>query len=98
MERKLKTILIINLIFIFTIVSIPSFVIFAEFSNFSRIDKSLTYTYSTTTPPIDQKLNLNIDVGIIDIKYTTQPVDYLIRIDVDIELAGPNLNGKSYLD
>jgi hypothetical protein len=98
MERKLKTIFIINLIFIFTIVSIPSFVIFAEFSNFSRIDKSLTFIYSSTIPPINKELILNTEVGLINIKYITQPVDYLIRIDVDIELAGPNLNGKSYLD
>lgn len=98
MERKFKTIFVLNLIFIFTIISIPSFVIFAEFGNFNRIDESLTYTYSSTTPPFKRKLNLNIDVGIIDIKYSTNPVDYLVRIDVDIEMAGPNLNGKSYLD
>ncbi|MFX1326644.1 MAG: hypothetical protein ACFE91_00680 [Promethearchaeota archaeon] len=99
MEKRTKTILIIaNLIFIFTIISFPTFILLAEYSHLSRIDESLTYTYSSTTPPIKKELNLNTDLGIIDIKYTTQPTDYLIRIDVDIEMAGPNLNGKSYLD
>lgn len=98
MKRKFEAIFAINLIFIFIIVSIPSLVIFAEFANFDRIDESFTYTYSSTTPPIKKELNLNTDLGIIDIKYTTQPMDYLIRIDVDIVMAGPNLNGKSYLD
>ncbi|MFW9942375.1 MAG: hypothetical protein ACFFFT_15155 [Candidatus Thorarchaeota archaeon] len=98
MERKFRIISFIYLVFVFSILSIPSFVIFAEFANFSRIDKSLTFTFSSTTPPIKKELNLNTDVGIINIKYTTQPVDYLVRIDVDIEMAGPNLNGKSYLD
>jgi hypothetical protein len=98
MERKYRVIFVINLIFIFTIIGIPSFLIFAEFGNFNRIDKSLAYTYSSPTPPIKKKLNLNLDVGTINIKYTTLPVDYLIRIDVEIEMAGPNLNGKSYID
>ncbi|MFX0036874.1 MAG: hypothetical protein ACFE9I_14690 [Candidatus Hermodarchaeota archaeon] len=98
MKRKFEAIVTINLIFVFTIVSIPSLVIFAEFANFNRIDESLTYTYSSTTPPIKKELNLNADVGTIDIRYTTQPVDYLVRVDVNIEMAGPNLNGKSYLD
>ena len=98
MDRKFRTISFIYFIFIFSILSIPSLVIFAEFANFSRIDKSLTYIYSSSTPPFEKELNLNTDVGIIDIKYTTQPVDYLIRIDLKIEMAGPNLIGKSYLD
>ncbi|UCC18450.1 MAG: hypothetical protein JSV62_10065 [Promethearchaeota archaeon] len=99
MERNYRTILIIiNLIFVFSIIIIPSFVIFTEFSSFNRIDQSFSYIYSSTTPPIKKGLNLNADVGIIEIKYISQPVDYLVRIDVSIEMAGPNLEGKSYLD
>ena len=99
MEKKYKTILIItNLVLVFSIISIPPFILFAEFSNFSRIDGSITFSYSSTAPPSKRELNLNADVGIININYITHPVDYIIRIDVNIEMAGPNLDGKSFLD
>jgi hypothetical protein len=99
MERNFKTVLIIvNLFFVFSIISIPSIVIFAEFANFSRLNKSLTYKYRSETPPIEKELNLITDVGIIDIKYVSPSVDYLVMIDVEIEMAGPNLKSKSYLD
>jgi len=99
MERNYKTtFIIINLIFVFSIIIIPTSIIYAKFVEFGRIDKTLTYKYSSETPPFKKDLNLITDVGIIDIKYTTQAVDYLVRIDVDIEIAGQDLNGKSYLD
>ncbi|MFX1487987.1 MAG: hypothetical protein ACFFBI_02495 [Promethearchaeota archaeon] len=99
MERNYKTIfIIINIIFVFSLIIIPTSIIYTKFVNLGRIDKTLTYKYSSETPPFKKDLNLITDVGIIDIKYTTQQVDYLVKIDVDIELAGPNLNGKSYLD
>jgi hypothetical protein len=79
-------------------VSIPTFIFLAEFSNFSRIDESLTYIYSSSTPPFNKELNINTEIGIVDVKYVHQPIDYLVRIDIDIEMTGPNLDGKSYLD
>jgi len=99
MERKYKAILfIIYLFFVFTIIGIPTFILLAEFSNFSRIDDSLTFVYSSTSPPLKKELNLNADIGIIYINYINQPVDYIIKVDVNIEMCGPNLDGKSYLD
>jgi len=99
MERNYKTILIIiNIFFALIIISIPTFILLAEYSNYSRIDEFLTYIYSSTTHPLKRKLNLNADIGLININYITHPVDYLVKIDVNIEMAGPNLNGKSYLD
>ncbi|MFX0006523.1 MAG: hypothetical protein ACFFA7_16480 [Promethearchaeota archaeon] len=99
MERNYKAILIIiYIIFVFSIISIPTLVIFSEFAHFSKINKSLTYKYRTEAPPINKELNLVTDVGIIDIKYVPPSVDYLVKIDVDIEMAGPNLRSKSYLD
>jgi hypothetical protein len=99
MKRKYKTILtIINITFAFIILSIPIFIFLAEFSHYSRIDKSLTYIYSSSTSPPNNELNINSDLGKVDIIYINQPVDYLIRVDVNIEMAGANLEGKSYLD
>jgi hypothetical protein len=99
MERNFKTILIIvNLIFVFSIISIPTIVIFAEFADYSKIDRSLTYKFSSEPAPLEKELNINADLGIIDITYITEPVDYIIKIKVSIEMAGPNLNGKSYTD
>jgi len=77
---------------------IPSFILLVEFSNFGTIDQSLTYVYSSTTPPLKSELNLNADIGIVEINYVNQPVDYIIKVDVNIEMGGPNLDGKSYLD
>jgi len=99
MERKYKTILfVIYVFFVFTIISVPSFILLAKFSNFSRIDESLTYSYSSTAPPLNSELNLNADIGIVNINYISQPVDYIIRVDVNIEMGGPNLDGRSHLD
>ncbi|MFX0025633.1 MAG: hypothetical protein ACFE8M_04400 [Candidatus Hermodarchaeota archaeon] len=99
MERKYKAIFfIIYLLFLFTIISIPSFILLAKFSNYGKINQSLTYVYSSTTPPLKSELNLNADKGIVDINYVNQPVDYIIKVDVNIEMSGPNLDGKSYLD
>lgn len=99
MARKYKTLLIIiNLIFVFTIISIPTSILLAEYSSSNKIDKTLTFTHSLTIPPLKRELNLNADLGRIEINYATQPVDYLVRVDVAIEMAGPNLAGKSYLD
>ncbi len=98
MEKKFKTLFFIYLIFVFSIVTIPSIIIFAEFASFNRIDESLTYKYSSNTPPLEKELNIITDIGIIDIKYVSPSVDYLVKIDVDIEMAGPNLGSKSYLD
>ncbi len=99
MERNFKTVLIIvNLFFVFSIISIPSIVIFAEFVGFSKFNESLTYKYSSEPPPLENELNITTDLGIIDIKYIAEPVDYIIKIEVSIEMAGPNLKGKSYLD
>ncbi|MFX1477758.1 MAG: hypothetical protein ACFFCI_06475 [Promethearchaeota archaeon] len=99
MERNFKTILIVvNLIFVFSIISIPTIVIFAEFAGYNKINKSFTYEYISDTPPLQSGLNVYSDVGIIDIKYVTEPVEYIIKIELSIEMAGPNLNGKSYID
>ena len=99
MERKYKAILfIIYLFFVFTIIGIPTFILLAEFSNFSRIDESLTFSYSSATPPLKSEFNLNADIGLININYVSQPVDYIIKIDVNFEMAGPKLDGKSHLD
>ncbi|MFX1379629.1 MAG: hypothetical protein ACFFA4_11120 [Promethearchaeota archaeon] len=72
--------------------------IFAKFGDYGKIHQSLTYKYTSDTPPLKKELNLNTDVGIIDIQYVPLSVDFLVRIDIDIELAGPNIGSNSYLD
>ncbi|MFW9820166.1 MAG: hypothetical protein ACFFE5_11205 [Candidatus Thorarchaeota archaeon] len=99
MERNFKTVLIIiNLFFVFSIISIPTIIIFAEFGDYGKFNNSLIYKYSSEPPPLEKELNINTDFGIIDINYITEPVDYITEINVSIEMAGPNLNGKTYAD
>jgi hypothetical protein len=78
--------------------SIPTSILLTEYSHSSRIDKNFAYIYSSTSAPTNYELNLNADIGEVEIKYTSQPVDYLIKLDVIIEMGGSNLDGKSHLD
>ena len=43
-------------------------------------------------------LNINLDVGEIAIKYEYAPVDYHVKIELNIEMVSRNNLGKSYLD
>jgi len=43
-------------------------------------------------------LNLNVDVGDIEIRYINPPVDYYAMVEVHIEMSGNNFAGKSYPD
>jgi hypothetical protein len=66
--------------------------------NYGKIQQSITYKYTSDTPPLKKELNLNADVGIINIQYVPISAYFLVRIDIDIELAGPNIGSNSYLD
>ena len=80
------------------IVAIPIGVLSVNFSSYGTIKKSLSFEYLPDTPSAVERFVLNVDIGDIEIKYIDPPVDYFVRIDVDIEMAGPGLVGKSYSD
>jgi len=82
------------LVIISLIISIPLLTLSSTFSNYGTINEPLFFDFSS---PIE-KLNVNIDWGDIEIKYVTTPVDYYVKIQVDIELIGQSLAEKEYSD
>ena len=80
------------------IITIPILTLSNSFSNYGTIDKSLTYKYAPNNSSPIEKLNLNVDVGDVEIKYVTTPVDYYAKIQVEIEMMGQIAPGKKYSD
>ncbi len=80
------------------IIALPIAVLSVNFSSYDAISANASYEYVPDAPSEVETLILNIDFGNVVIDYIDPPIDYFIRIDVDIEMAGPGLVGKSYLD
>lgn len=88
------TIFVVILMVMILIISIPVLTLSSVFSSYGTINKPLFFDFSS---PIE-KLNVNIDMGDIEIKYVTTPVDYYVKIQVDIRMAGQSIAGKEYSD
>ena len=80
---------------IFAII-IPIPIISISLSTYGSIDESFSCQYESSAPSSIETLNLNADVGNIEVIYTPPPVDYLVKVDVNIELSGSILAGRSY--
>jgi hypothetical protein len=65
-------------------------------AGYDSIDKPLIYSYYSSNSSEIQALNLDIEVGDIEIKYIEPSVDYLVKVEVNIVMSGSNLAGKSY--
>ncbi|MFW9827956.1 MAG: hypothetical protein ACFFEY_10205 [Candidatus Thorarchaeota archaeon] len=99
MANKAITAIIIMLIICFSlIISTPMVIISTILSPYGRIVEKIPFSYKPTSPSIMDELNINVDLGDIEIKYITEPVDYCTKIDVKIEMVGPGLAEKSYYD
>ncbi|MFX1407909.1 MAG: hypothetical protein ACFFC9_11200 [Promethearchaeota archaeon] len=90
-------ILIIIITFNFILI-LPIAFMSIQFSSYDIIDESLSYEYVPDTPSSIEKLYLNVDVGNIEIRYVSIPVEYYVKIDVNIEMGGANVKGKLYSD
>jgi len=97
-NKSIIAIFVAILVGISLIVSIPVLTLSSAFSNYGTIDELLTYEYAPDNSSPIEKLNLNVDVGNVEIKYVTTPVDYYAKIQVDIELKGQSVAGKKYSD
>ncbi len=95
MLRSQKMILLVVAIVIVGSAAVFGIVIFAtagvyEYSN--------TYYYEPGSPSTIETLNLESDIGAINIQYNTTPTDYYAKIDLDIRIRGPSVSGKSFSD
>ncbi len=78
------------------IFSIPIVFLSNTLSTYDIINESLHFEFTPDTPFSIEKIFLNVDVGIIEIRYIDPPVDYHVKIDVNIEMSGANLAGRNH--
>ena len=99
MENKRISIFIIMVISTFIFINIvPAAFISIRFSSYDVINESFSYEYVPDTPSSIEKLYLNVDVGNIEIRYVSIPVEYYVKIVLNIEMGGANVRGKLYSD
>ena len=62
------------------------------------IENSFNFTYEPSSPDLIEELTFNVDIGTIFFTYNTTPTTSYAKIDVDIEVAGLYMEGKTYTD
>ncbi|KKM91329.1 hypothetical protein LCGC14_1229550, partial [marine sediment metagenome] len=95
-NKSFVVIFLIAFVGISLIITIPILTLSSSLSNYGTIDEVLTFKYAPDNSSPIEKLNLNVDVGDVEIKYITTPVDYYAKIQVDIEMFGQYIAGKQY--
>jgi len=97
-NKSILVVFLIVLLGISLIITIPILTLSSGLSNYGTIDELLNFEYAPDNSSPIEKLNLNVDVGDVEIRYINPPVDYFAKIEVFIEMSGVNLAGKSYSD
>ena len=64
----------------------------------SSVTKEATFYYEPSSPDPIESLNISCDIGKINVQYNSSNTPYYAKIDVDIEIAGLFMQGKSYTD
>jgi len=73
------------------------FVIYG-FATSGSIENSFNFSYEPSSPDPIEELTFNVDIGKIHFTYNTTPTTSYAKIDVDIEVAGLYMQGKTYKD
>ena len=60
------------------------------------IEKTESFTYEPSSPDPIEELTFNADIGSLLFKYNTSPTTSYAEIDVDIEITGLYMEGKTY--
>ena len=97
-NKRIISLIMMIIIGLSLIITIPIFTLSSGLSNYGTIDELITFKYAPDNSSPIEKLNLNIDVGDVEIKYITKPVNYLAKIIVRVAMTGEGIAGKSYLD
>ena len=95
-NRNVQAIILMIIVGFSLLISIPIIILSVGFSPYITIEKSLTYFYTPINSSAIEEINLNSDVGNIEIGYTYEQVDYAAKIEVKVEMVGQNLPGNSY--
>ncbi|MHA2289317.1 MAG: hypothetical protein ACXABG_11085 [Promethearchaeota archaeon] len=67
-------------------------------SSVGSIENSFNFTYDPSSPDPIEALDFNVDIGSILFKYNSSPTSHYAEIDVDMEISGWYMEGKTYLD
>ncbi len=62
------------------------------------IENSFNFTYEPSSPDPIEDLTFTVDIGSLLFKYNTSPTTSYAKIDVNIEIAGLYMEGKTYLN
>jgi len=68
------------------------------FTSWSVLPYENTYYYKPETASQIERININSDIGSIQVKYNETPTDYYAQIDLDIQIKGILVEGKSLND
>ncbi|MHA1985723.1 MAG: hypothetical protein ACW98D_03695 [Promethearchaeota archaeon] len=91
---------IIGIIFIdiSLLITIPILSFSSNLRGYGRFNETLIVKHDPINESSIQKLNLNVEVGNIEIKYVNPPLDYVAKIEVNIKMSGLLLTRKLYSD
>ncbi|MFW9829560.1 MAG: hypothetical protein ACFFBY_14200 [Promethearchaeota archaeon] len=99
MRNKSIRVIILGIIFSFSIIfSLPIVILSTNLATSGNINKTLQYFYNPSSSSNMEELNIDIDIGDVEIEYIVNPVNYYAKLDINIEMIGSGLAGKSYLD
>lgn len=100
MANKNILVLVIVLLFGFSMtVSIPIIILSVRVTPNIIIEDTLDpILYTPANSSNSHGLNLNVDVGNIEIAYVYPPIDYFAKIEVVIRMIGREIVGKKYTD
>ncbi|KKM95457.1 hypothetical protein LCGC14_1188060 [marine sediment metagenome] len=68
------------------------------FATVGEYEYSETYYYEPGNSSPIEILNIESDIGAINIKYNKTPTEFYAKIDLDIHIRGPLVAGKSFSD
>jgi hypothetical protein len=99
MANKITLAISIVVIFGMTlIISIPIFIISTTLAPYGIIEESIPFYYNPSNSSFMKELNINTDIGEIEISYIYEPVVYSVKVELNLEMLGSGLAEKSYFD
>jgi len=95
--RKLQFVLISSFLAILLIIAIPIIIISYALVPYNIIYYSKEY-HSYQDPTTIEQLNIDVDIGNVEINYISYAIDFSVRIDIEFELSGIILEEASFSD
>ena len=95
--RKLKYVLISSILAILLIITIPIIIISYTLLPYNIIHYSKEYN-SYQDPTTVDILNIDVDIGDVEVIYISYAIDFSVKIDIEFELSGIILKGVTFSD